>query len=85
MSEPTKLATPSSVGGYTFIRHLAPICRVHHLAYSYGWVLLPILPRTIGYFEFGRSHDKYGNWNPKWALRLAKKKDFHNCTWTGIY
>jgi len=85
MNETTKLDAPSGVGVDAVVRRLAPICRVHHLSYSFGWVLPPIFPWTVGCFEFGRSHDKYGNWNPKWALRFVRKKDFHNCTWTGVH
>ena len=63
----------------------SPFCYVHHLQYSFGWAFLPLLSWTAGYFEFGKSHDKYGNWKPKWAFRFVKTKDFHNCSWTGFY
>ena len=64
---------------------LLPIHRVHHMQFSYGYVLLPFLPLSIGMFEHGRGHDKNGFWNPKWRIRFAIKAYFHNCTISGIY
>ena len=43
------------------------IHRVHHIVYSFGWVLFPFLPVSLGYF-------------PGFGVRVAKKKFFHDCT-----
>lgn len=43
--------------------------RIHHINYSYGYMLWPI---GVGYFQ------KHGF---KWCAR----KQYHNCTTTGIY
>ena len=63
---------------------ISPICKVHHINYSFGWVLL--LPFfAIGVFEHGRGHDKNGLWSPRLAIRFVKYADFHNCTHSGVY
>ena len=80
------------------VRHLAPVCRVHHCQYSYGWVVLPWLPVTLGFFPGGAS--RFGRPRGRWrssesvclpgvvfgpAVRIASRGRYHNCTWTGVY
>ena len=50
--------------------NLLPIHYVHHIFYSYGYLLLPWLPVTVGVFN-GR-------------LRVVRGQ-YHDCTKTGIY
>ena len=69
------------------VRRISPICYGHHLSLAFGYALLPIpiFKYSIGYFQFGKSHDENGFWNPKWSIRVFKISQFHNCTWTGKY
>ena len=73
------------------LRYLLPVARVHHDQWSYGWVLFPRLPQTLGYMNFGGGLVGYQKRNGfsvpvyKKGFKVVKREDYHNCTWTGVY
>lgn len=68
------------------VMRVSPICYVHHIHRSFGWVLLPLLPWTIGYMQLGKVVGfKSGECVYSWSWRIIRTKHMHNCSWSGIY
>lgn len=88
------------LGKIPYLRRLLPICRIHHIAYSYGYCIFPWLQWTVALVE--NSDIRFAPTKPgllwhevshfdivpcwmRWGVRLVNRAHYHNCTWTGIY
>lgn len=54
------------------------IHQVHHVLYSYGYVVFPFLKKSIGVFP---SFSRRNNCS---IFQVVEKEHFHDCTKTGV-
>ena len=56
------------------------IHKVHHIQFSYGWVIFSFLRKSLGVFPW------FANWRGKrHILKIVDRNDYHDCTATGVY
>ena len=73
------------------LRYLLPVARVHHSQWSYGYVLFPWFPKSLGLFNFGGGvkgylkHFGYSEPVYRKGFKVVEMDECHNCTWTGVY
>jgi hypothetical protein len=85
---------------YRTIMKISPIIWGHHSRYSFGFYLLPIFRKTLGFVQFGKTwcvhkkgfliidekpNDNISPFSYRWGFKIVNTNELHNCSWTGKY